>query len=144
LSPVNPSDEIPEPVRRLLLERVTDFEELEVLLHFLRHPDARSTVRDVADEVRLSRDVVARSVAALCARELLARLDDGSAYQYRPGTPELASSCEALRQLHNEDRFAIVKLMGRLAIERLRQSAPKAFANAFRIRKPPSGGDSDA
>lgn len=141
---MSPSDEFPEPVRRLLSERVTDFEGLEVLLHLVRRPEARSTIRVVADEVRLSRDVVARSMEVLCERELLARFDDGASYQYRPATPELAAACDALRALYDEDRFAIVKLMGRLAIERLRKSAPTAFANAFRIRKPPSGGDSDA
>jgi hypothetical protein len=138
------SDCCPEAVRLLLHQRVTDFEELEILLLLLRQPEGRYTVRATADQLRIPAELVAQSMDALCAHGLLVRFDDGPSYQFRPASAELTDDCEALRGLYDKDRFAIVRLMGHLAIERVRKSTPIAFANAFRFRKPPSGGGSGA
>lgn len=144
MSPSDSSDGCPEPVRLLLRERVTDFEELEVLLLLMRRPEARATVRAAADETRLPTDLVERAVAALCACGLLVRFEEGPSYLYRPASASLAADCEQLRRVYDEDPLAIVRIMSRLAIERVRMSTPSAFANAFRFRKPPTGDGSGA
>jgi hypothetical protein len=44
----DPDDPVPEEVRRLLAANVADFECLEVLLLFVRHPDDHDSVETAA------------------------------------------------------------------------------------------------
>jgi hypothetical protein len=51
----------------------------------------------------------------------------------------------ALCRLYDEDRLAVLKEMTALAMDRIRNSAARAFSEAFRIRRrDPGKGGSDA
>jgi hypothetical protein len=137
LSPPAPFDGVPATVKQLLVEDVTDFDELELLLLLQRDAARTWTVDAAAEQRRVPVAVVERAADALCARRLIAADADG--YRFAPSTPALRDACEQLRAAYDEDRYEIVALMSRLAVERMRNSAARAFASAFKIRKPTGG-----
>jgi hypothetical protein len=137
-----PEAEIPDTVRRLLIERVDGFEALELLLRLCREPDRRWTVADAQAALGMADMPVHAAFESLLAEDLIGR--DDATYWFEPPTPEVRVACEALVRLYDEDRFRIVALMGQLAFERIHHATARAFADAFRIRKAPKRGGDDA
>jgi hypothetical protein len=135
LAPPPPSDDVPEAVKALLIAHITDFEELELLLLLQRSPDDVWALDAAATQLRVPVPLVENAAEALRAHGLLS--GNGVGYRFAPSSPALRDACDQLRASYDQDRFAIVTLMSRLAVERLRSSAARAFASAFRIRKPP-------
>ena len=126
---------VPEAVRRLLVERISGFEDLELLLLLCREPDRPWTPAAAAEKLGIADTVVETAFTALVQRELAAGVG-GGAYTFAPAVPSLRSACEQLRTIHEQDRFRIVGLMAETAFERIRHATTKAFADAFLIRKP--------
>jgi hypothetical protein len=93
-------------VTRLLTDHVDSFETLELLVAYGRAP---------ADPQAL----------ALATR----------AFGAAP-TEEQRAACIELAAAYERDRFEIVTQMSRIAFDRIRHVTTKAFADAFRIRKP--------
>jgi hypothetical protein len=139
------SAEVPDDVRKLLADRISGFEALEVLLLLCGEPDRAWTPTEAADALRLPGNMIAPAMDDLHACALIA--PDGERrgfYRFKPATPELRAACNALCAVYAEDRMRIVMLMSRLAFERIRRSTARVFADAFRIRKPVKGEDPDA
>ena len=125
---------ISEPVRTFLYEHLEDYVQLEVLLLLFRHPDRPWTASDVG--ARLNADVQAVEEALEHLRgHGLARLDPAArAFRYGPDAPGAAACVAELHRLEESDRVSVVQTMSANALERLRMSAIRAFAAAFRFR----------
>jgi len=125
---------LPEPVQRLLVERVDSIAQLEVLL--LLHgstPHAWDASR-VARELRIEPAWASEQLSLLRDRQLLAEAPSGSgSYLFEPATPELGKAVEMLAAAYVDRRVAVIGLVYS------RGAGIRAFADAFRIRK----GDSD-
>jgi hypothetical protein len=121
---------ISDDVKSLLRDCIESFEQLEVLL--LLHgtpdqtwaPDAVTT----ASRLNLSEEAVADALAHLRRWKLV----EGEArlYRYSPAN-RLDATVRALATAYEDDRLEVMRLMNQNALERVRTSALRAFADAF-------------
>lgn len=134
--------ELPPAVKRLLEERIHGLEHLELLMAMCR--DERWwTIAEAAEKIGTPSEHVEAALVDLQKQQLVAFTKE-TGYRYEPTTTDLRDACRELRRLYSEDRLAIIVAIGHIAVERVRRSAARAFADAFRIKRPKTGGDSDA
>jgi len=127
--------ELDAEIRRLLYERIASYEQLEALL-LLRADAAQSfSVPDVAAKLRIDESSVAAALEELTALRLLEK-QAGSplSYRYAPVEPDTMVAVDRLAALYGEQRLEIIRQMSANAIERLRSSAARTFADAFLLR----------
>jgi hypothetical protein len=125
-------------VRRLLRGGVDSFEKLEVLLA-LHALEAPQRAHAVAARTGVAVADVETAASELAGAGLLERLPDDTW-----GVPAAARQEGALDQLAAAwatERPAVLKLMTQRALERVRASAARAFADAFRLRRDDDGED---
>jgi Mn-dependent DtxR family transcriptional regulator len=133
------STALSQTVRQLLDTHVESFEKLELLMLLRRAPGGRSTSGELALALDLGGDEVREIVAALSSAGLVARADDGG-ISLAPRTAEDRAALDELARVYDEDKIALVKAIAETAMDRLRNLAGRAFADAFVIRKK-RGGD---
>jgi hypothetical protein len=121
---------ISDDVKTLLRDCIESFEHLEVLLLLYRKPGDAWTADAVATAsiLNLSEDTAADALAHLRRWKLLE--GEARSYRYDPGN-RLDGTVRALAAIYDEDRLEVMKLMNQNAIERVRTSALRAFADAF-------------
>ncbi|MGE5183534.1 MAG: hypothetical protein ACM31C_15790 [Acidobacteriota bacterium] len=126
-------------VAELAADVLDSFEKLDVILRLDR----------ATSPVALDTLVAELAIAKL---ELVAAIDelvvDGvvrggtTGYELRRDG-KWAEHVRALVELHRTDRMEVVTLMSKASVERLRQQAARAFADAFIVRTPKKKGDGD-
>lgn len=120
-------------VLSFLRERVGDLEQLQILL--LLHAESESlwTPEAVASRLRMDDGVTARSLDDLRRNSLVdeAAGGEGRAFRYRPASTALAALVDELATVFAEASFEVMRAMNAIAVERMRTSAMKAFANSF-------------
>ena len=117
-------------VRRFLEEVVDSYETLQVLpLLFRRTGDRRSTAA-IAAELEIPVRTVEAVVLQLEGRGLVRRTGRAECC-YEPGTAEDAT-LTALAHLYATDAAEVLRVLSTHAIERVRGSAARLFAEAFR------------
>lgn len=116
--------------RRLLLEVVETFEKLEIVCALRRARDPRP-VAAIATAVGLPADAVVEATREL--RESRVLCEDGHGWCIDPASPWFAE-VDALAYGYDHDRIAVLDLMTKTALERIRSSAAKTFADAFLLR----------
>ncbi len=125
-----------EDLREFLREYVTSFEELEILLFFLRAPRRGWTLLELAAALNLSEELVEAALGGLSekfvAREAVA--SSTPTYRYAPD-PGLEPLVELLQRTYDEQRPAIVQIMSSNAMQRVRSSAARQLAEAFRLER---------
>jgi predicted ArsR family transcriptional regulator len=120
-------------IRRLLYEQIASFEELEALLLLHRAPATALSAAAVAARLRVEPSAVAVALSQLTGRGLL-QLEKNSeppSYRYAPANSQTAAVIDRLAQLYADQPVDVIKEMSANAIERLRSSAARAFADAF-------------
>lgn len=127
-------------LRRLIDTHIDSFEKLELLMLLMRAPDERRTVGELARALELDADEVSSIVAALSAGGLVERAANGTV-SLAPRTPEDRAALDELAQVYDDDKLELVKAIAESAMDRLRNLAGRAFAEAFVIRKKPGGDD---
>src|SRR5687768_14659892 len=99
------------------------------------------TIDALAAKLGVSRETIRQAALDLRGASL-AELTSSGEVRLLPPTERDDAAVRELVNLYNEDRFAVVKAMGEIALERIRNMASRAFAEAFVIRKkPPKGGE---
>lgn len=127
----------PEPsedVRRFLSEHVATYEELEVLLHLVRHADSSWSVRSLARQLDLPVENCESALITLHEHGLLHKDDSG--FRFDPAEDWLATQARELESTYRRQRFTVVEMMSKNAVERMRSAALRTFAQAFRMRGP--------
>lgn len=127
-------EEIPLDVLALLGERVSGPDDLEVLVLLHGAPTTEWEVDMIARHLRLPKTELEAALGRLTAAGLLYRA--GGRYAYRSDDPATVAGVDALAELYTRRPTAIMRVLTRLALERVRSSAARAFANAFVFRKP--------
>ena len=127
-------------LRKLLDTQVESFEKLELLMLLRRSPSGPKTAGELALTLNIGSDEVRSIVAALSAAGLVARAADG-AISLAPLRPEAQAVLDELARVYEEDKIVLVKVIAETAMDRLRNLAGRAFADAFVIRKNKKGGD---
>lgn len=130
-----PSDPLNLPPElRALLERLDSFEKIEVMCHAMRHEGMALTAIMLADAVRLAHDHVDAAVRELVRGGFL-RAGEGGTVSYVAGVGEHDAALRALARLYDEDRVTVVRALTQVAMDRLRSSAARTFADAFVVRR---------
>jgi hypothetical protein len=138
LAPDDPID-LPDGARRLLLGPVDSFEKLEVLLALHESAGAALTRDALAARAGVPAEQLEQLTSELVAAGLVQRLADST---YRIGTGDAAGVRE-LAAAWATSRPAVLKAMTGRAVGRIRASAARTFAEAFRLRQRKDDGESD-
>ncbi|MBA3817263.1 MAG: hypothetical protein H0X17_00085 [Deltaproteobacteria bacterium] len=109
------------------------------MLALHRAPHQRSSVKDLAHSLDLDGGDVRAMVSELAAAGLVDQVKDEVALA--PKTVEDRTSVTELVAVSGADRIAIVMAIAESSMNRLRNLAGRAFADAFVIRKKPGGDD---
>jgi DNA-binding IscR family transcriptional regulator len=127
------TDEIPEDVRSFLLEHIESYAQLEVLALLRKQPARGFSSEAAAAEANLPESAAEAALDELRRSGVLELtvLNGRQGFRYRPRKPETDRTVARLLQAFEENPIAIVKLMNATAMERVRTSAMRAFANAF-------------
>lgn len=130
--------DLPPNVRRLLQNGIDTFEKLELVIMLRGAPRSVMSVSELAAGLKLERPVVRRAALELRAIALVDVTADDEVRLVAPTSRDFDSITE-LARLYQDDRLAVVKTLGEIAMERIRNMASQAFADAFVIRKKPRG-----
>jgi hypothetical protein len=130
------SDEL-EELRVFLSDHLSGFEELEVLLFFVRAPRRAWKLVDVADALNLPTEVIETALRQLATEgaPIAATTDATTAattYRYAPSV-QTERLLEALSRAYEEQRLTVLQLMSSNAMERVRSMAARRLADAFRL-----------
>jgi len=117
-------------VRAVMAACLDSFEKLELVLHLATRPEPVS-LDGLARALGHPRDRMSEAAAGLVAALIIEESPAG--YRFRPENP-WAAHLQELVALHEADRLKVVVLMSTVALERLRASASRAFADAFVLR----------
>ena len=125
-----------DDVRALLRDYIDSFECLEVLL-LLRREGAAWTAEELSARLNIRAPLLADALASLVRARLVNITDQKSPvpYTYAREHPVQDAVVGSLDRAYREEPIAIMQLMSMNAIERLRTSTIRAFADAFVVRK---------
>jgi predicted transcriptional regulator len=127
-----------EALRAFLRENVSTFEELETLLFFVRAAPGPRTVSEVAAALHMSEEMAQTALdGLLVASSVLERTaiaGQKPGYRYAPAA-ELQEVLSKLERAYDEHRLTIVQIMSSNALERVRSSAARRLADAFRLER---------
>jgi hypothetical protein len=133
LDPTLNQDTSLDSLREFLLQNVASYEQLDVLLWLVRAPGAFWSAKQVAEGVGLETDECRFALEALADRGLLRTSADGN-FQYSLPSGEVRRVVDLLDATYREQRAIVAMMMSTNAMERLRTSAIRTFAEAFRLR----------
>lgn len=125
-------------MRLFLLDHVFGYEQLAALLHLVRAPEQELTAEDVAAATSLAADTAEAALAELAAEgELVTAVlrAGGAAYLYRPRTQEAHLLIQKLVEIYQQQPLAIVRMLSKNALQRVRSAAAVRLAEAFRINQ---------
>jgi DNA-binding MarR family transcriptional regulator len=132
---------LPDDVHAFLRHRVETFEQLESLLLLWRERDHGWTVEQLATRTKLRPSAVSTALDELIQMGLVERYGEEAAryYRFSETSPATESTLEHLQHAYADDTLAVIKLMNKNAIERLRTSAIRTFAEAFVVSRKKDG-----
>jgi hypothetical protein len=134
--------DVPDPVRQLLVEHVDSFEKLELLVLCGTRPDTGWTASSAAAELRLPVAVVEPALDELVASGILVR--EGTDHRLCGPGDAVGGPARALCRLYRDDRVVILNLLATQALQRIKSSAARTFAEAFRLKPRRGKGEDDA
>jgi len=123
-----PLTEVPEHVRRFIVEAIDSVPELEALLLLRTHRDRTWSPEDAGARLYVSVPVARHVLSSLTARGLL--VSDAGAFRYAPSSADLETVIADLSTSYAAHLIAVTRLIhGKPAPSVLQ------FADAFRLRK---------
>jgi hypothetical protein len=127
---------IPDDVRALLVERIHSFEQLEALLLLRREPRQSWDAHSVSVALKMTVEASIEALDQLRASRLVAEQPGPQRqFRYSPGERALDVTVGRLVVVYDEARLEIIRLMNRNAVDRLRSSAIRTFADSFLFKK---------
>jgi hypothetical protein len=140
-------EDVTEDVRQLLRDHVEVYEELETLLLLHGRRDRIWDVDAVADALKIPTANAAAALERLrgCGLAEHVAVEGVEAGGRRTGfrlsarRPGLADTVARLAACYEDQRHVIIRLMNANAIERIRTSAMRAFADSFVVGKKKDG-----
>lgn len=115
----------------LLRERVVSLEQLEALLMLHREVGRAWTLAEIAERLSVSALVLEAELDALVTAGLVVRRDGG--WAYAPRDARSGEIVARLAALYPVRRLEVLRLLSDLAVQRIRGSAARAFADSFVI-----------
>jgi hypothetical protein len=127
-------------VRELLATRVDSFEKLDMVIALHAAPNATLSVDALVRTMGCTRELVRQTLGELRRTLLVDLTSRGEAQLLLPSEAD-RRVVRDLVELHQSDRSIVVRLLGELAMNRIRGMAARAFSDAFLIGK--KKGDDD-
>lgn len=118
-------------VVELLRERVGSLEQLEALLMLHREATRAWTLAEIAERLSVSALMLEAELDALVAAGLVVRRD--GRWAYAPRDARSSEIVARLAALYPVRRLEVLRLLSDLAVQRIRGSAARAFADSFVI-----------
>jgi hypothetical protein len=124
---------VSETAKALLRDHIESFEQLEILLLLHRRGGDTWVADAITDELKVDSDSVSEALGHLCRGHLVTVRGEGRGriFQYGPEDPAMDAAVRDLAQAYAENRLDVMNLMNANALERVRTSALRAFANSF-------------
>lgn len=123
------------PLRTFLRDHVSSFEQLRVLLHL--ESGGEATAAEVAAKVGLPPELTEGALEELMQAGQLVRGVAPSGghvhYSYAPSTSGLRALVSELARVYAETPLSVIRMMNENAVERLRSTAARRLAEAFRL-----------
>lgn len=124
-----------EAVRIFLRDYIDSFESLEVLL-LLRRERTACTAEELCSRVKTRAPLIDDALASLVRARLVNTDQDVlMLYTYADEDSARDAIVGSLERVYRDEPLQIMQLMSANAIERLRTSTIRAFADAFVVRK---------
>jgi hypothetical protein len=135
------SDSIPEDIRRVLRDAVASLEGLEVLLLLRKDRTRAWPLDEIAMRLSIPESSIEPALVEPVRYGLLAhvRSPAGETWQFAPQTTELDTLVDRLASIYDDRRLEVMRLLSAHAMERIRNSAARAFADAFVIGRKKDG-----
>jgi DNA-binding IclR family transcriptional regulator len=135
------SDSIPEDIGRLLRDGVASLEGLELLLLLRKERNRAWAVDEIARRLSIPQSSVEPALIEPVQYGLLTREGSGGSecWRYAPRTTEMDAMVERLAGLYDDRRLEVMRMLSAHAMERIRNSAARAFADAFVIGRKKDG-----
>ena len=124
-------DEVPEDIRDFLYERIESYEELTVLLWLHTHASRGGDTETIARDARIPMESAAQALSELRAKGLVTSRDASTDSFTLAATESDSRTVARLAALYESRPLDVMKTMNANAIQRLRTSMMKSFANAF-------------
>lgn len=128
--------EIAQDVQVLLFQDVHTFEQLEALLLLREDPTTEWSAAEVAARLGAPDEIAQEALDKLGGTGLVAvtGVAPGLRYRYSPSSRTLDETTAHLASAYQTNRFEIFRLISQNAVDRLRSSAARMFANAFILK----------
>ena len=124
-----------QALKQFLFDHVETLEELQILVWFHRHAGASATDSQISEDTGISLVLVSEALERMASSRMLSSDDSRPpAFRYEPAEAVVHETLQQIFALYQDDPRTVIAVMTANAIERLRASAMRAFAEAFRIR----------
>jgi len=135
------ADELPPEVALLLRDHIESYEQLELLLLLRAEPDRSWTEEALGARLCLPVSLITEALARLQSAGLANVSETGAKkeHQYRLQDERIEATVSELARAYRDHPMPLIRLMTANAIERVRSSALRAFADAFFLRKDKDG-----
>lgn len=135
------NNSVPQNVQALVREHVSTFEELLILLWMHKSRRQLWSAHQLQSQLCLSNGGAEALLALNKAGLIMAATADlDPYYRYAPGSLQLARAVSRLQRLYKTRPIAIMQLMSENSIHRVRDSAMRAFADAFLVGRSKTSG----
>lgn len=126
---------LPHNVVTLLRERIESFEQLEILLLVHAERQRNWTAETVANALKITVAIATEALDHLCRKSLLdVRVGNAQLlFRFAPATPALDEDVAALAKVSRDRRVDVMSALSSNAVERMRTSTIRLFADAFLI-----------
>ena len=131
--------DVPAPLLELLSSKVNSFEKLELVVALHAAPQSTSTIDVLSKRLGYSREALYEAAVELRSASLV--MFTSNEVQLAPPTDRERETLAKLVAAYENDRVAIIKALGEVALARIRNMASTVFADAFVIRKKRRDGD---
>lgn len=128
----------PHELESFLRDYIESYEELKALICLRGDHESWRSVGAVASDCKMDEEAIAAALERLAHVGVLARRGEMAALEFRLHDDFRARSAlfDRLAAEYRTNTLRLIEIMNRNAIERVRSTALKTFADCFRIRGP--------
>jgi hypothetical protein len=129
---------LPAGLAEFMRDHVSTYEELDALLFLARSPTRAWSCAEMAESLNVPVDSIETAVDALLVVGNLVETDQQSGrkmFRYAPGNDFIRNQVAHLQRAYAEERMDVVQVMTANAMERVRSSAARRLAEAFRFER---------
>jgi DNA-binding IclR family transcriptional regulator len=126
---------VPTDLQRFLRENIEALEDVELLALLGRDPDVPWSAEDAESALGLPEAGLSASLRRMRERGLVEPLDGAGQYVLTRRDKALRARILQLVRVYEKDRYDVIMLISEAAMERVRESMSRAFADAFVLGK---------